>query len=311
MTLDEVFPNSNKKHYGETFEVLEVGSPKRTTSKFKLLCTVCNCIVEMKPVKVFGGQKACKCSTMYYKNSERRLERLLDKLAGKNITPLHIPENLKWHHYVSLECNSCNYRWSTQENSLVNYDAGCPDCAGVRKLTEDEVKSRLYSLVGNSKIASYRIIDYQWSSGEIEVQCTCGYTRITTPRSAYYDSESCMGCAVTGFKNLDPATLYLLELKSNVGVVVGYKYGIAGNMEQRHQKISRHFKGSISVWCSWDYPVGYLAQKHENTFKKAFPNLMSKEELKDGWTETFSPELLSCFLTLQQLQYEKEFSNGF
>lgn len=311
MTLDEVFPNSNKKHLGETFEVLELGFPKRTTSKFKLLCTVCDCIVEMKPVKVFGGQKACKCSTMYYRNSERRLERLLEKLSNKDITPLNIPENLKWHHYIDLQCNTCNYTWSTQENSVVNYNAGCPDCAGVRKLTEEEVKSRLSSLIGNSKIKSYRLLDYQWTSGDVEITCGCGHIRTTTPRSAYQDADSCTGCAVNGFKSLEPATLYLLELRSNSGIVLGYKYGIAGNMEQRHQKISRHFDGNISVWYSWDYPVGYLAQKHENTFKKAFSNLMSKEELKDGWTETFSAEYLTCFLTLQKSQYEQDMSHGF
>lgn len=310
MTLDEVFPNSNKKHYGETFEVLEVGSPKRTTSNFKLLCTVCSCIVEMKPVKVFGGQKACKCSTMYYKNSERRLERLLEKLSARSITPVHVPENLKWHHYIDLECNSCNYRWAAQENSVVNYSTGCPDCAGVRRLNEEEVEDRISSLVGKSKVESYKFIDYHWSAGKLEVQCTCGYSRIATPSSVYQDPNACMGCAVTGFKSLEPATLYLLELKNSGGEVVGYKYGIAGNMEQRHQKISRHFDGRISVWCSWAYPVGYLAQKHENVFKRAFSNLLSKEELKDGWTETFSSEYLNCFLTLQQLQYEQEFSSG-
>lgn len=306
MTLDQIFPNSNKKQYGENFEVLEIGIPKRTTSKFKLLCTICNCIVEMKPVKVFGGQKACKCSTMYYKNSERRLERLLEKLSTKNITPIHIPENLKWYHYIDLECNSCSYKWSTQENSLVNYDAGCPDCAGVRKLTEEEVKNRISSLVGPTKIENYKIMNPHWTTGEIQAQCSCGHIRTATPRSLYHDPNSCTGCAVSGFKSLDPATLYLLELKNNNGSVVGYKYGIAGNMEQRHQKISRHFDGVISVWCSWDYPVGYLAQKHENVFKKAFKNLLSKEQLKDGWTETFDAQYLNCFLTLQKAQYEGE-----
>lgn len=311
MTLTELFPHSNNNHFGNTFEVLEIPVPRRTSTKFKLLCTVCDCEVEMRPVKVFAGQRACKCSTMYYRNSERRLERLLEKLSIKDITPLYIPEDLKWCHYIDLQCNSCSYKWSVQENNIVNYNAGCPDCAGVRKLTKEEVENRISSLIGNSKIKSYNFIDHHWSAGKIEVQCTCGYTRITTPRLAYYDSEACVGCAVSGFKPLETATLYLLELKSNDGVVIGYKYGIAGNIEQRHQKISRHFDGVISVWCSWDYPVGYLAQKHEGTFKKAFTNLMSKEELKDGWTETFSSELLSCFLTLQQLQYEQEFSSGF
>lgn len=311
MTLDELFPNSKNNHFGSTFKVLEIPTPKRTSTKFKLLCTVCDCEVVMAPQKVFAGQRACKCSTMYYRDSSRRLERLLDKLYSKEITPLHIPENLKWYHYIDVECRSCSYRWSVQENNIVNYNAGCPNCAGVRKLTNEEVESKISSLIGKSKIKSYNFIDCHWSAGKVEVQCICGHDRITTPRSAYYDSDSCIGCAISGFKPLEPASLYLLELKNNSGGVVGYKYGIAANMEQRHQKISRHFDGNISLWCSWEYPVGYLAQKHENTFKKAFLSLLDKEELKDGWTETFSSEYLSCFLTIQQLQYEQEFSSGF
>jgi hypothetical protein len=306
ITLDEVFPKSKGKSFGESFIVLEVGVPKRTSSKFRLLCKVCSCEVEMKPVKVFMGQKACKCSTQYYRNSSRRLERLLTKLKDKNISSIEIPENLKWYHDISVKCNVCEYQWSTKENSLVNQDAGCPNCANVRRYTQSEVEYKLLSLLGNSKIVSYKILNAHWSSGEVDVQCVCGHSRKTTPRNAYYDCNSCMGCSESGFKSLEPAILYLLELKDTGGVLIGYKYGIAGNLSQRYKKILRGFEGLVSVWYSWDYSVGCVAQRHESIIKKALPQLLSKEILPDGFTETFSKDLLSTFLAIQQSQYERE-----
>jgi len=306
MNLEETFPKSKGRHYGNTYEVLEEGVPKRVSSTFKLLCTVCECEVFMRPVKVFAGQKACKCGTMYYKNSARRKERLLEKLDGKNIKALSIPEDLKWFHKLDLECMTCGNSWVTQENNIVNYNNGCPACAGVQKLTSDDIDKRLSSLIGISKLGSYTILDYDWRKGSVEATCICGYSRIRTPQNVYTKSNSCPSCASYGFSVSRPATLYLLELQSKSGSVLGYKYGIAADMEQRHSKIARNFDGRVSVWASWDYSSGVLAQKHEKLFKDALVSVISKEKLPDGWTETFSSEYLNCFLTLQQTQYEQE-----
>lgn len=307
MTLTELFPNSNNNHFGSTFEVLEIPTPKRTTSKFKLLCTVCDCEVEMKPVKVFAGQRACKCSTMYYKNPTRRFERLVTTLKAKDISLLSesIEKDIRWHTMLDLSCNICSNKWTTQENNVVNYNTGCGRCAGVQKLTIDEIEARFKNLIGNSKISSFKLLGENWKD-PILVTCVCGFERTAQASQIYQDPSSCPKCAVSGFKPHEPATLYLLELKNNEDKVIGYKYGITGNLEERHRKIQRGFIGKVSLWSFWEYPTGSLAQTHELTFKRAFNSLFAPSEMKDGWTETFSPELFNCFLTLQKAQYLSE-----
>ncbi len=307
MTLDQLFPNSKNNQYGTTFEVLEFASPKRTTTKFKLLCKVCNCEVEMKPVKVFSGQRACKCSTMYYKNPTRRFERLLDTLKSKDISLLSegVEKDIRWYTMLNLSCNVCLNKWTTQENSIVNYNAGCGRCAGVQKLTIEEIETRFLNLIGKSKISSFKLLGENWKD-PVLIKCVCGFERTTQSSQIYQDPNACPKCAASGFKPHEPAVLYLLELKNNGGATIGYKYGITGNLEERHKKIQRGFIGKVSLWSFWEYPTGLLAQIHELTFKRAFNNLFTPSEMKDGWTETFSPELLNCFLTLQKTQYLSE-----
>lgn len=307
MTLDKLFPNSKNKQYGTTFEVLELALPKRTTTKFKLLCAVCNCEVEMKPVKVFAGQRACKCSTMYYKNPARRFERLVETLKSRNISLLSegIETDIRWHTLVDISCNVCSNKWTTQENSVVNYNAGCGRCAGVQKLTTEEIEGRFKNLIGNSKVSSFKLLSENWKD-PILITCVCGFERVAQASQIYQDPNSCPKCAVSGFKPHDPAILYLLELKSNQGEIIGYKYGITGNLEERYRKIQRGFTGKVSLWSFWEYPTGALAQTHELTFKRAFNSLFTPSEMKDGCTETFSPEFFNCFLAIQKAQYLSE-----
>lgn len=310
MTLDELFPNSKNNHHGKSFQVLELATPKRTTSNYSLLCLICNCEVQMMPGKVFAGQRACKCGKLYYKNSARRVERLLQTTSEKNISVKEIPSDLKWYTYLDFQCKTCEHNWCTQENNIVNYGTGCPSCSGTLKLSPEACEARFSNLVNSGKIQDYKFSDYSWTTGSVEVTCKAGHTRTCTPSGFHSKPDSCPSCTSTGFNPYLPSFLYLLELKDYEDQVIGYKYGIAKDCEQRHTIIARGFLGKLSSWFIWEYEDGFLAQAHEGVFKKALPTLLTKTQMKDGWTETFDKNLLSSFLTIQNEQY-KEASCGF
>lgn len=50
---------------------------------------------------------------------------------------------------ADFECLICCYTWSTQPRSLYTLKTGCPDCAGNAPITTDDLKERIYKLVGN------------------------------------------------------------------------------------------------------------------------------------------------------------------
>ena len=306
MTLDELFPNSKNNEHGKNFKILNFASPKRTTSNYNLLCLVCECEVQMRPDKVFAGQRSCKCGKLYYRNSGRRIERLEKVTSAKNIIVKEIPNDLKWHTYLDFQCKVCDHSWTTQENNIVNYGTGCPSCSGTLKLTPEDCEVRFTSLVNSKSIQSYEFSDYNWATGRVEVVCNSGHVRSCTPSGIYSKPESCVSCSKTGFNPNLPSFLYLLELKDFNNNTIGYKYGIAKDTEQRHSVISRGFTGNLCSWITWEYEDGFTAQKHEAVFKKAFPSLLTKAQMKDGWTETFDKNLLSSFLVIQNEQYKEQ-----
>ncbi|EPY3962328.1 hypothetical protein ACXDGR_000156 [Klebsiella pneumoniae] len=90
-----------------------------------------------------------------------------------------------------------------------------------------------------------------------------------------------------GFDSGKEAVLYINEIYDG-STLIGYKYGISnGDGKQRLYNQNHNSKFTITKKESWTLD-GKVARSIENIIKTKYTNAFTKEEMPDGYTETFS-----------------------
>jgi len=115
---------------------------------------------------------------------------------------------------IKFKCNICFYEWYGKPNDYINKDpCGCPKCARVALLTNDEVDSRLPS---NIK----RVDNYINGSTEINFRCEdCGNIFSTKPHNIFHSKTGCPICKINKWEKL----IYDKLMSSNIKFIKNYK----------------------------------------------------------------------------------------
>lgn len=111
----------------------------------------------------------------------------------------------------TFTCLICAYKWKTSIGVFTNNDAGCPSCAGVARVTEQEFLRRLAKTTQGqiTMVGRYRGYRYKTS-----FQCQrkeCQHTWSIQPiRLTSSAPTGCPGCTPTGFCQTKQAWMYLM-----------------------------------------------------------------------------------------------------
>lgn len=101
-------------------------------------------------------------------------------------------------------CNICGYQWDTNIAKLINKKSktGCPNCANIVKLTQDEAEERLNAL---NKF-TYEPFIYDGMNTRIIVTCNnCGKTRDSKFSNLFH--RDCPHCSMNQYSKLEKEIL--------------------------------------------------------------------------------------------------------
>jgi len=308
MLLSEYYCESIYKENGANYEVLVAGKNQR--DKFLVRCNICLIESTVAASSILSGRKPCLCSNKAYSTPERKMARMLDVVKTKNIKLLsgNIP-NAK----APLEvlCLVCNNKWNSSYNSLCLQDRGCHYCNGTYKKSESYLTEEI-QIITSGRFCKVESVAYKEGlSRDIAIHlscCICGLNWKTSAGSILKGS-GCPLCAKTGFQESLPAVLYLLRVVSQENTIIGYKYGITLDLEQRikqHNKACKYLGITFVASYIWPYDLGYFAKKHEKNIKKNFSSYFQKYELPSGYTESISPEMFGELVDFQTEQYNRK-----
>jgi len=291
-------------------EVDRIPTGKEFKRAVEVMCACGTIFVVRYNALKTGNTTSCGCSSKYVtpENRHTHLEELLKVKSFKRVDNFPITDGTQ---KISLYCKDCENIFLRDYNSLVNKGYNCPCCVKVDKKAKDKASvylNKLLNCLSKTTQTYVGTVTDEVLKSNSDVYLNCNDCNNTIPRRLDVVVRTGIGCPCQtkyGYNPTEPSSLYLAELRDFDNSVIGYKYGIAKDVDKRHRIISRGFKGSIVKWFVWDYLDGITAQKHESIFKKSLPSLLTKTDMQDGWTETFHRELLTTFLLIQNNQYRE------
>lgn len=131
---------------------------------------------------------------------------------------------------IHAKCVDCNYEWFPTANTLINTPHGCPNCAGVTRITIDDLikvfNKHSLELIDNIKIKNFN------SKLNMNVRCRkCNYEFSTTYNRVNYQNSSCPVCknkkVLKGYNDIWTTNSEIAKLLSNKDD--GFKYTYASN----------------------------------------------------------------------------------
>lgn len=198
-------------------------------------------------------------------------------------------------------------------SSLVTGNTTSCGCTGVKYVTPQNRLKKLVSVLKDRPFIRVDDFEIKDMNQELTFQCNeCGQFFKRSFSVAITKKYNCPYHSKHGFRAELPAELYILRVMDKNNNTLCYKYGISNDLKNRHKELNRKYsEGYFEILYSWQYDLGSLAREHESTFKKIFKRKLSKKDLADGWTETFSVDFLETFFIIQQSQYEEGVLSGY
>lgn len=113
-------------------------------AKFKVVCKICSNDTELFPVGYFirtkyelkSGKKPCGCSKSPRWTKEQLLINARRKAEGRFIVHGFVGKYKGSHTKIDCECLIDGYKWQPKLYTVSNFESGCPECAGIVKLSE-------------------------------------------------------------------------------------------------------------------------------------------------------------------------------
>lgn len=162
--------------------------------------------------------------------------------------------------------------------------AGCPKCAGIVRLTNEEFIIRANEI--HKKKYDYSRVNYINAREKIDIICP---EHGTFDQIAYNHliGRGCPNCATSGFDKEKPAILYYLKISSGLA----YKIGIT------NRSVEERFIGEmdqIEILKIWNYEKGIDALKQESQILTRYAEFLyiGPDILKSGNTELFDRNIL-------------------
>lgn len=154
--------------------------------RIKVQCQICGHVWTPYARKLLEGSNCPKCNVQSKtKTNDKFVEQLLE--INTNIEPLEIYQNS--HTKIMCHCKICGYKWMITPSKLLS-GKGCPNCAGNRKRTIEEIEDILH--IKNITLLS---TEYCGIHSKITVKCnTCGYIWNTEPNVLINHNCGCPNC---------------------------------------------------------------------------------------------------------------------
>ena len=265
-------------------------------------------VVRYNAIKT-GVTTSCGCQKSRYVTDSNRAMKVQEVLSDKDIMRVDDSLIISGKHKLTLMCKVCEYEFQRGFDQVVSKPVVCKQCLKVSNaiITEQEY---LLKIEGRLKVTSQHLIGKEYDKplqykDNLIVGCNiCSKNIKRRLECLLHEKSGCPCQTVYGFDPTQKAYLYLINLKDIDGNTVAYKYGITNYLDQRLSMIKRKYSGHIELLYHWEYDIGQFAKEHESFFKKNYKSSVSKEVMKDGWTETFNKEFLSSFILLQNNQYK-------
>ena len=143
-----------------------------------------------RPNDLMDGHGCPKCGGSHRKTHGEYVAELQKKFPNLEVTSRYISDSKR----VRVRCRVCGHERDAIANSLLRQNEGganCPNCAGTRRLTDEEFRARLAE--ANPQIVA--IGEYRNMNTGIEVECKlCGYRWHPTPASIAHMKSGCPRC---------------------------------------------------------------------------------------------------------------------
>lgn len=167
----------------------------------------------------------------------------------------------------------------------INQARGCPVCALNTTLsyTRKGLEYHLPSLVDiHGDKYDYSEFKYVNVKTKSTVICSCS-KRFLVSIEKLKAGRGCPHCAKSGFKPDKPCYLYLHDLGQDC-----LKVGISTSPKERLTKLKKGYSGEVRPLYKAYFKDSVSARDVESCIKNKYSgNFLSKEELADGFTETF------------------------
>jgi hypothetical protein len=150
-------------------------------------CLICNYIWKAIPDNIIRGKGCPQCAG----NIKLTNQDIDTKLQGRHIKRLDDYKGLDIK--INFQClvEGCSYIWETEPKVILNLKCGCPQCAGIVRLTNEIIDQRLCDR--NIK----RLDDYINNKRIIHFQCLvkeCQYIWKTRPDNIINNETGCPKC---------------------------------------------------------------------------------------------------------------------
>ena len=200
----DIFIERAREVHGDKFNYSQVKPEhiKNQKSKIPLQCN--NCKYEWLPT-IYGHiykKNGCpECSGNAPWNLKKFLKRCKeihgDKFNYSKIKPEHIEEAKS---KISIQCNFCEYEWSTTINSHINGKSGCPECFGNLPWNLEKFIKRAKEVHGDDKF-NYNQVELEHIKNQksnVPLQCVkCQYEWSITINNHINKKSGCPDCAGT------------------------------------------------------------------------------------------------------------------
>lgn len=273
-TRDEWIDKCKKTH-GEKYDYSNFPTKVNSTEKFEIICKE-HGVFKQYIRDHINGSGCQKCSGKYHPSIEE-LKHKANEIHGYkydySLWPIECKNNR------TMVASVCSTHGVFKQSILghLNMKSGCPSCAGVTRTTVENFITRATKLHGNK-------YDYSLVKGELNVK---SIVKIKCKHHGVFKQQIASHLhMVTGCPNCSndvQKILYINELTSYDGVL---KYGIAVDLKRRLKSFRINNKVKCKPLKHFVFEKHSDCRKAERELKKTFESVLSKMDLKDGYTET-------------------------
>ena len=136
------------------------------------------------------GHGCPKCGGSHYKTHEEYVKELRHKFPNLEVIGRYVSDSKR----IRVRCRVCGHERQAIANSLLRQNKGganCPNCAGTKKLTQEEFAARLAKISPDITI----IGEYRNMDTGVEVECSlCGHRWSPTAASLVHAKSGCPKC---------------------------------------------------------------------------------------------------------------------
>lgn len=289
---NSIFIEKTVKKYGDGLYGFDRLQYKNAHTDVELFCTTHNGYFKIKPnhfLQDGSGCNICQRNTMY--STEEFIEKCKQIHGTKYSYEQTVYTGQK--DDVIIFCNDHNDYYKISPKTLLKGKTGCAICTG-KVHTHDTFVAKAILVHGDKY--DYSTESFVHSENKMNILCREHGLFAQAPR-AHLSGRGCPSCGEYGYQPGKSGVFYIQKLVNSNKTV--YKFGISGNVKRRmtEQKRNSQFEHELVFEKSFD--DGKDALLLENAIKSTVPyGILTKEELKSGFTETFLEEHLETVMNI-------------